>query len=61
MSLRARWEGLQFEIITNLFVIVLTGLTIVAVVMGALAAQTVDRAALAQLRMGARQLERAMA
>jgi signal transduction histidine kinase len=59
--LRARREGLQFEIITNLFVIVLTGLTIVAVVMGALAAQTVDRAALAQLRMGARQLERAMA
>ncbi len=60
MNLRTRLGGLQFEIIANLFVVVLAGLAIVAVVMGALATRTVDRAALEQLRMGARYLERAL-
>ena len=49
MSLRARTRGLQFEIIANLFVVMLAGLAIVAVVMGALATQAVDRAALERL------------
>ena len=61
MSWRARLGGLQFEIIANLFVLVFAGLAIVAVVMGALATQIVDRGALEQLRMGARYLERATA
>jgi len=61
MSLRMRVSSLQFEIIMSLFVIVLAGLAIVAVVMGALAAATVDRAALDQLRIGAKQLERMIA
>ena len=60
MSLRARTRGLQFEIIANLFVVMLAGLAIVAVVMGALATRSVDRAALERLRMGARHLERAL-
>ncbi len=60
MSLRAHTRGLQFEIVANLFVVMLAGLAIVAVVMGGLATQSVDRAALQQLRMGARYLERAL-
>lgn len=61
MTLRARLRGLQFEIISSLFVVMLAGLGIVALVMGSLAAQTVDRSAVEEMRMGARYLDRALA
>ncbi len=58
MSPLRRRGGLQFEVVANLFVVVLAGLAIVAAVMGALAARTVERAALDQLRIEAHHLER---
>ena len=51
--------GLQFEIVANLFVVMLAGLAIVAVVMGGLAVATVERAAHAQLQLEALHLQRA--
>ena len=53
-----RARGLQFEITANLFVVMLAGLGIVASVLTALAARTVEDAALDQLRTDARHLER---
>jgi signal transduction histidine kinase len=50
--------GLQVEIVANLFVVMLAGLAIVAVVMATLAARTVERAAVEQVRSEIRQLER---
>ncbi len=53
-----RRRGLQFEIVANLFVVMLAGLAIVAVVMGSLAAWTVERAAVEQLRSEAVHMQR---
>ena len=53
--------GLQFEIIANLLIVVISGLTVVAAVMGVLASRSVEESALRELRMGARHLERALA
>ncbi len=60
MSLRAGRHGVQWEITANLFVVVLAGLAVVAAVMGALAARSVETAALRELHLGARQLERTL-
>lgn len=46
-------RGLQFEIVSSLFLVNLTGIAIVAVVMASLAAQTVEQAALDELRLTA--------
>jgi signal transduction histidine kinase len=54
-----RRRGLQFEIVANLFVVMLAGLAIVAVVMGSLAARTVEQAAVEQLRSEALHMQRA--
>ena len=43
-----RAGGLQVEIVASLFVVMLAGLAIVAVVMASLAVQTTGRAALAK-------------
>jgi len=51
-------RGLQFEIVANLFVVMLAGLAIVATVMAGLAARTVERSAVEQLRTQAWNLER---
>ena len=56
MKLR-RPRGLQLEIVTSLFVVMLAGLGIVAVVMVSLAARTIESAALGRLRTGAEALE----
>jgi signal transduction histidine kinase len=61
VNLRGRFRGLQFEIIANLFVVVFSGLAVVALVMGTLASRSVERSALQELRMGARHLERVLA
>ncbi len=53
MKLAGRWRGLQFEIVSSLFLVNLTGVAIVAVVMTSLAARTVERAALDELRLTA--------
>lgn len=50
--------GLQFEIVASLFVVVLAGLAIVAVVMAVLATRSVEGAALDQLRSEAQLLDR---
>ena len=47
-------RGLQFEVVASLLVLVLTGLSIVAIVMGTAAVRSVEEAALERLRMGAR-------
>ncbi len=51
-------RGLQVEIVASLFVVMLAGLTIVAVVMASLAVQTTGRSALDQLRAEAGHLAR---
>ncbi len=51
--MRERFRGLQFEIVSSLFLVNLTGVAIVAVVMTSLAARTVERAALDELRLTA--------
>jgi signal transduction histidine kinase len=61
MSPRWRFTGLQFEIIANLFVVVVSGLAVVAVVMGTLATRSVEYSTLQELRVGARHLERVLA
>lgn len=53
-----RAGGLQVEIVASLFVVMLAGLAIVAVVMASLAVQTTGRAALDQLRTEAGHLSR---
>ncbi|MFQ5513077.1 MAG: ATP-binding protein [Myxococcota bacterium] len=60
MTRPRRFTGLQFEIIANLLVVVIAGLTVVAVVMGTLASRSVEYSALRELRMGAHTLERVL-
>jgi signal transduction histidine kinase len=52
--------GLQTEIVASLFVVMLAGLAIVAIVMGSLAVRSVELSTVERLRIGARQLLRAM-
>ncbi len=58
--IRGKLRGLQFEIVSSLFLVNLTGIAIVAVVMASLAARTVERAALDELRLTAGHYERLM-
>jgi len=58
--MREKLRGLQFEIVSSLFLVNLTGIAIVAVVMASLAARTVERAALDELRLTAGHYERLM-
>jgi signal transduction histidine kinase len=58
--IRDKLRGLQFEIVSSLFLVNLTGIAIVAVVMASLAARTVERAALDELRLTAGHYERLM-
>ena len=51
-------RGLQVEIVANLFVVMVAGLAIVAVVAASLAARTIGDSALEQLRAEARHLDR---
>jgi len=51
-------RGLQLEIIASLFIVMLAGTGIVAVVMGSLALHTVQNAAFERLQLGARQISR---
>ena len=51
-------RGRQLEIVTSLCVVMLAGLAIVAVVVGSLAARSVEESALARMRMSARVVER---
>ncbi len=55
-----RWRpgGLQLEIVASLFVVMLAGLAIIAVVMAAGVGRTVEREAVTRMRMGAHQLQR---
>jgi two-component system NtrC family sensor kinase len=56
--MRLRLRGLQVEIVSSLFVVMLAGIAVLSVVMGSLAARTVERSAMDQLRVSARYLER---
>jgi len=56
--MRPRLRGLQVEIVSSLFVVMLAGIAVLSVVMGSLAARTVERSAMDQLRVSARHLER---
>lgn len=61
MRLRELRGSLQLEIVASLFVVMLAGLALVAVVMGTLATQTVERESIDRLRAGAHHLKRLLA
>lgn len=54
-------HGLQFEIVTSLFVVVLASLSIVAVVLGSMTARLVEDEALERMQIGAMHLARSVA
>jgi signal transduction histidine kinase len=58
VRLNARWRGLQFEIVSSLFVVMLAGVAVIAMVMALLGIQTVERAAIDRMRLTAAHFER---
>lgn len=58
---RGAGRGLQFEIVASLFVVVLAGLSVVAVVLGSTTARVVEDEALERMRIGTRHLVRMFA